>query len=54
MTNPFKSKRVWIIIALVLVNGLTSVHEMLGATVVHWLDPILGLAGIYFGAKPSN
>ncbi len=47
--EAFKSKRVWTILALVLINGFASVQGMLPAQVVQPLTWALGLLGVYFG-----
>ena len=52
--NAFKSKRVWVIIALFAVNGLSGVRESLGPSAVAWVDPILLILGVLFGAKPVS
>ena len=48
------SKTVWTIVALVVINGLPSVREMLPASIVPFLDIVLGLAATYFKVTPSQ
>lgn len=54
VTRALKSKRVWMIIGLVLLNGVPSVTSLLPPD---WLVPVnmlLGLLGFVFGMKPNN
>lgn len=48
------SKRVWVILALFVINGVAGVHDMLGPSVIAVVDPILTALGFIFGMKPST
>lgn len=46
------SRTVWMFIALVVINGVPAVREMIPATALPYVDVILGLLGTYFRARP--
>ena len=54
--NPLtilRSRTVWMFIALVIINGVTSVREMIPANMLPYIDILLGMAGTYFRARPK-
>lgn len=49
-----KSRTVWAIIALVVINGVEGVRELLPVNFLPIVDALLGLAAIYFRVKPKQ
>ncbi len=47
-----KSRTVWTVIALFLINGVTGIRELIPPTLLPVIDGILGIAVIYFRVKP--
>lgn len=48
-----KSRTVWTIVLMFLVGGVTSIHDVLPAGSVPFIDGILGLLAIYFRVNPK-
>ena len=44
----FRSRTVWTIVALVIINGVTSVSAMLPADSLPIVNLVLGILGTYF------
>ena len=54
MKQAFTSRTVWTIIALVIINGVPSVTEMIPASIVPAVNIVLGLLATYFKVNPSQ
>lgn len=52
--NVLKSRTVWTIIALVVVNGVPSVKDLIPVQWLPALDLVLGLLATYFRVKPRQ
>jgi len=44
----FRSRTVWVFIALFVINGIEGVRELFPGAWLPAVDAVLGLAGIYF------
>jgi hypothetical protein len=52
--QTLKSRTVWTVIALVLINGIPSVRDLLPEQSIPLVDMILGILAAYFRAVPSQ
>jgi len=52
--QALKSRTVWTIIALVLVNGVPSTRDLIPPAYFPYLDTLLGLLAIYFRINPRQ
>jgi len=48
-----KSKTVWTIVALFIINGITGIDDYTPETFDNIVNPILSLAAIYFRLNPT-
>lgn len=48
-----KSRTVWTVIALVIINGIPSVRDLLPTTWLPYVDVLLGLMASYFRVNPK-
>ena len=51
--NVFKSRTVWTIIVLFVINGVSGVHDLIPSVALPFVDAVIGLAGIYFRVNPN-
>lgn len=51
--SGLKSRTVWAIIALVIINGVPSARELLPAELLPYVDTILGLLAWHFRITPK-
>lgn len=49
----FKSRTVWTIIVLFVINGVTGIREFIPILWLPAIDGILAILAIYFRAKPK-
>lgn len=49
----FRSRTVWTVVILVIINGLPSVRGMIPAQYIGVIDTLLGLAAAYFRVNPQ-
>lgn len=49
-----KSRTVWAVIALFVINGFTGIRESIPVGWLPYLDGVLGLLAIYFRANPKQ
>lgn len=49
-----KSRTVWVILAMVLVNGVPSIEHLIPASYQPVVNAILGLLATYFKVSPSQ
>ena len=49
----FKSRTVWTIIILFIVNGIQGIHSYIPTDIMPIVNALLGLAAIYFRVKPK-
>lgn len=54
LLSTFKSRRVWVIIILFVINGIASVRELIPAVAIPYIDGVLGLLGLWFGVKSKS
>jgi hypothetical protein len=47
-----KSRQFWTIIVLIIINGVSSVRDLLPANILPIIDLILGVLAVYFRVKP--
>jgi len=52
--QALKSRTVWTIIVLVLVNGAPSARDLIPPGYFPYLDTLLGLLAIYFRTNPRQ
>ena len=52
--SVLKSRTVWAILALVIVNGVQSVTDMIPAGWLPMVDAALGLLAVFFRIKPKQ
>ncbi len=52
--NIFKSRTVWTIIVLFLINGVTGIKDFIPVNWLPLIDGALGVLGIYFRANPKE
>jgi|TARA_R100000789_G_scaffold62339_1_gene59351 hypothetical protein len=52
--KALKSRTVWTIVVMAVVNGVASVEALIPGAVLTWLNPVLGLLAIYFKVNPSQ
>lgn len=52
--NIFKSKTVWVIIALFVVNGIEGIREVISPTALPFIDAVLAVLAIIFRVKPKQ
>lgn len=52
--QTLKSRTVWTVIALVLINGIPSVRDLLPEQSIPFIDMVLGILAVYFRALPSQ
>jgi hypothetical protein len=48
-----KSRTVWTIVVLFIINGVTGIQDSIPANIMDILNPILGLLAIYFRINPK-
>lgn len=51
--TALKSRTVWTIIALFIINGITGIDEYTPETFDNIVNPLLSLAAIYFRLNPK-
>lgn len=49
-----KSRTVWTVVAMVLVNGITSIQSMIPAQYLPIVNGVLGLLAVYFRINPQQ
>lgn len=54
INKALKSRTVWTIMALFLINGFNAISAELSPEVLAVVNPILGLLAIYFKVSPSQ
>jgi len=54
INKAIKSRTVWTIVALFLINGFNAISAELSPEVLAVVNPILGLLAIYFKVSPSQ
>lgn len=54
MINPLKSKTVWAIVALFLINGIGGIHAMIPGGLLPYVDGLVSLLAIYFRINPTQ
>ncbi len=47
--ETFKSKRVWVIIVMFVINGVAAIHNQIPADSLPYVDALLALLGVWFG-----
>ena len=52
--NIFKSRTVWTIVVLFLINGVQGIHSMIPAELLPFIDGILSMLAIYFRVAPRQ
>ena len=50
--NIFRSRTVWVIIVLFLINGISGIRDFIHPTLLPLIDGLLGIAAIYFRVNP--
>lgn len=48
-----KSRTVWTVVILFLINGVTAIREFFPPNLLPLVDGLLGIATIYFRANPK-
>ena len=48
------SRTVWTLVVLFVINGVAGVHDLIPATLLPFVDGILGLLTVYFKVTPSQ
>ena len=54
MPKILKSRTVWTLVALVVLNGVGSIHDQIPAQILPCVDLALGFLGMYFRANPRQ
>ena len=49
----FKSRTVWVVILLFVINGIEGIREFIPAGLLPFIDGVLGILAIYFRVKPK-
>ena len=52
--NIFKSRTVWTIVVMFLINGVQGIHSMVPAEWLPFIDGILSMLAIYFRVAPAQ
>ena len=52
--KTLKSRQMWTIVALVVINGVADVRDLLPANYLPIVDAALGLLAIYFRVRPRQ
>ncbi len=48
-----KSRTVWTIVAMFIIGGVNSVHDIIPSGLVVYIDALLGAMAIYFRVNPK-
>lgn len=54
MMKLLKSRTVWTIIVLFVINGVAGIHDTIPVNLLPFIDGILGILAIYFKLNPSQ
>lgn len=53
MLKILKSRTIWTILALVVINGVPPVRELISPALLPFIDVLLGLLAAYFRVNPK-
>ena len=54
MRKLLKSRTVWTIVVLFLINGVAGIHDAIPSQALPFIDGLLGILGIYFRVSPKQ
>lgn len=52
ISDIFKSRTVWAIVILFVINGIAGIRESIPANLLPIIDGVLGILAIYFRVQP--
>ena len=52
--KALKSRTVWVIVLMFLINGISGIREFVPVSILPYLDAVLGLLGVYFRLNPKQ
>lgn len=50
----FKSRTVWAVVALFVINGVTGIHDSIPPEILPFVDALISLLAIYFRIMPKQ
>lgn len=54
MFKILKSRNVWMIVILFLINGVEGIRGLIPVGILPFIDGVLGMLAIYFRVKPKQ